>query len=104
MEIPADRAIAGTDLAQPLDVLFVNAPLRDYSLRPRTNDFTLPVLGMGYIYCQSALVLLLALLGWARWPSLRTRPDAWAPIARPRIPTRVAAEVRRQEQHTANFT
>ena len=63
-----------------------------------------PVLGMGYIYCQSALVLLLALLGWARWPSLRTRPDAWAPIARPRIPTRVAAEVRRQEQHTANFT
>jgi radical SAM superfamily enzyme YgiQ (UPF0313 family) len=49
METPADRAIAGADLAQPLDALFVNAPLRDYSLRPRTNDFTLPVLGMGYI-------------------------------------------------------
>nr|WP_279632859.1 radical SAM protein [Micromonospora antibiotica] len=27
----------------------VNAPLRDYSLRPRVNDFTLPVLGMGYL-------------------------------------------------------
>ena len=54
MEIPADRAIAGADLAQPLDALFVNAPLRDYSLRPRTNDFTLPVLGMGYIATYAA--------------------------------------------------
>lgn len=49
METPADRAIAGADLSRPLDALFVNAPLRDYSLRPRVNDFTLPVLGMGYI-------------------------------------------------------
>ena len=54
MEIPADRAIAGADLAQPLDALFVNAPLRDYSLRPRTNNFTLPVLGMGYIATYAA--------------------------------------------------
>jgi radical SAM superfamily enzyme YgiQ (UPF0313 family) len=54
MEIPADRAIVGADLAQPLDALFVNAPLRDYSLRPRTNDFTLPVLGMGYIATYAA--------------------------------------------------
>ena len=54
MEIPADRAIAGADLAQPLDALFVNAPLRDYSLRPRTNDFTLPVLGMGYVATYAA--------------------------------------------------
>ena len=54
METPADRAIAGADLAQPLDALFVNAPLRDYSLRPRTNDFTLPVLGMGYIATYAA--------------------------------------------------
>jgi radical SAM superfamily enzyme YgiQ (UPF0313 family) len=54
MEIPADRAIAGADLAQPLDALFVNAPLRDYTLRPRTNDFTLPVLGMGYIATYAA--------------------------------------------------
>lgn len=56
MEIPADRAIAGADLAQPLDALFVNAPLRDYSLRPRTNDFTLPVLGMGYVATYAASV------------------------------------------------
>ena len=49
MEISADRAVAGADLSRPLDALFVNAPLRDYSLRPRVNDFTLPVLGMGYI-------------------------------------------------------
>lgn len=49
METSADRAVAGADLARPLDALFINAPLRDYSLRPRVNDFTLPVLGMGYI-------------------------------------------------------
>jgi anaerobic magnesium-protoporphyrin IX monomethyl ester cyclase len=49
MEISADRAVAGADLARPLDALFVNAPLRDYAVRPRVNDFTLPVLGMGYI-------------------------------------------------------
>src|SRR5882724_6985628 len=41
--------IAGADPARELDALFVNAPLRDYSLRPRVNDFTLPVLGMGYL-------------------------------------------------------
>ena len=28
--------------------------MRDYSLRPRTNDFTLPVLGMGYIATYAA--------------------------------------------------
>jgi radical SAM superfamily enzyme YgiQ (UPF0313 family) len=49
MEILADRAVAGAELSRPLDAVFVNAPLRDYSLRPRVNDFTLPVLGMGYI-------------------------------------------------------
>ncbi|MFE4534836.1 B12-binding domain-containing radical SAM protein [Streptomyces scopuliridis] len=27
----------------------MNAPLRDYDKRPRTNDYTLPVLGMAYI-------------------------------------------------------
>jgi hypothetical protein len=41
--------IASADLSRPLDALFVNAPLRDYSVRPRVNDFTLPVLGMAYI-------------------------------------------------------
>ena len=41
--------MAGADLSRQLDALFINAPIRDYSLRPRVNDFTLPVLGMGYI-------------------------------------------------------
>ena len=41
--------IAGADPSRPLDAVFVNAPLRDYSVRPRLNDFTLPVLGMAYI-------------------------------------------------------
>ncbi len=49
METSASRVIAGADLSRPLDALFINAPLRDYGLRPRVNDFTLPVLGMGYI-------------------------------------------------------
>ncbi len=49
MEISANKAVAGADLSRPIDALFINAPLRDYSLRPRVNDFTLPVLGMGYI-------------------------------------------------------
>lgn len=48
--------IAGADNAHTLDALFINAPLRDYTLRPRTNDYTLPVLGMAYIatYAQQA--------------------------------------------------
>ncbi|MEV7284936.1 radical SAM protein [Streptomyces sp. NPDC093252] len=48
--------IAGADPARTLDALFVNAPLRDYDRRPRTNDYTLPVLGMAYIatYAQQA--------------------------------------------------
>ncbi|MGW9438634.1 cobalamin-dependent protein [Streptomyces sp. NPDC055607] len=44
-----NELIAGADPNRLLDCLFVNAPLRDYSLRPRVNDYTLPVLGMGYI-------------------------------------------------------
>lgn len=48
--------IAGANPNRVLDALFVNAPLRDYALRPRTNDYTLPVLGMAYIatYAQQA--------------------------------------------------
>lgn len=48
--------ISGADDSHELDALFVNAPLRDYGLRPRTNDYTLPVLGMAYIatYAQQA--------------------------------------------------
>ena len=41
--------VLGLAPGQPADVIFVNAPLRDYEQRPRTNDFTLPVLGMAYI-------------------------------------------------------
>ena len=41
--------ISGADDIHTLDALFINAPLRDYALRPRTNDYTLPVLGMAYI-------------------------------------------------------
>ncbi|MFE1206308.1 B12-binding domain-containing radical SAM protein [Streptomyces sp. NPDC058762] len=48
--------ISGASDSHPLDALFINAPLRDYDLRPRTNDYTLPVLGMAYIatYAQQA--------------------------------------------------
>lgn len=51
---PTTDLIAGADLSRPLDALFVNAPLRDYAQRPRVNDFTLPVLGMGYIATYAA--------------------------------------------------
>src|SRR5260370_3970940 len=54
MEIPVNRAIDGADQSRVLDALFINAPLRDYSLRPRINNFTLPVLGMGYIATYAA--------------------------------------------------
>src|SRR5262245_34684760 len=46
--------IAGADLTRTLDALFVNAPLRDYTERPRVNDFTLPVLGMAYLATYAA--------------------------------------------------
>ncbi|WP_435107137.1 B12-binding domain-containing radical SAM protein [Nocardiopsis synnemataformans] len=46
--------ISGHDPARDLDLLLVNAPLRDYAERPRVNDFTLPVLGMGYIATYAA--------------------------------------------------
>ncbi len=45
--------ITGADPNRLLDALFVNAPLRDYAQRPRVNDFTLPVLGMGYLASQT---------------------------------------------------
>lgn len=48
MEIQTNY-VAGADPTRPLDALFMNAPLRDYGRRSRINDFTLPVLGMGYI-------------------------------------------------------
>src|SRR6266536_2071127 len=54
METSVERSVAGADLSCPLDLVLVNAPLRDYALRPRVNDFTLPVLGMGYIATYAA--------------------------------------------------
>ncbi|MBF6189946.1 radical SAM protein [Nocardia sp. CDC186] len=51
---PRRDLIAGAATNHPVDALFVNAPLRDYSLRPRVNDFTLPVLGMAYIATYAA--------------------------------------------------
>lgn len=46
---PEKALIEGADFSRPLDALLVNAPLRDYAVRPRVNDLTLPVLGMAYI-------------------------------------------------------
>lgn len=46
--------ISGGDLSAQFDLLLVQAPLRDYSLRPRVNDFTLPCLGMAYIATAAA--------------------------------------------------
>lgn len=41
--------ILGSDPRRPLDLLLVNSPLKDYGREPRLNDFTLPVIGLGYI-------------------------------------------------------
>jgi len=54
MQIPEKPVLAGADFSRPLDAIFVNARLRDYAERPRINDFTLPVLGMGYIATYAA--------------------------------------------------
>lgn len=53
---PDTTLISGHDPHRPLDLLLLNAPLRDYATRPRVNDFTLPVLGMGYIATYAAQV------------------------------------------------
>ncbi|MFI5781132.1 B12-binding domain-containing radical SAM protein [Nocardia sp. NPDC051570] len=52
---PHHDLIAGAHPDHPLDLVMVNAPLRDYSIRPRVNDFTLPVLGLGYIATYASL-------------------------------------------------
>jgi radical SAM superfamily enzyme YgiQ (UPF0313 family) len=41
--------ILGHEPGKPLDAVFINSPLKDYDKSPRRNDFTLPVLGLGYI-------------------------------------------------------
>jgi radical SAM superfamily enzyme YgiQ (UPF0313 family) len=54
VETSDEGLVDGADLARPVDALFVNAPLRDYSVRGRVNDFTLPVLGLGYLATYAA--------------------------------------------------
>lgn len=46
--------IRGLDQTSVADAIFVNAPLRDYGEAPRLNDYTLPVLGLGYIATYAA--------------------------------------------------
>jgi anaerobic magnesium-protoporphyrin IX monomethyl ester cyclase len=53
-DLNVHAAVAGGDSRGRLDLLLVNAPLRDYAERPRVNDFTLPVLGMAYIATYAA--------------------------------------------------
>lgn len=49
MQTLSNRPVLGADAGRDIDAVFVNAQLRDYAVRPRINNFTLPVLGMGYI-------------------------------------------------------
>lgn len=44
--------IAGVCSDKDVDLLLVNTPLRDYSERAKTNDYTLPVLGGVYSYAS----------------------------------------------------
>src|ERR1700730_5914388 len=46
--------VRGIDSSRAVDAIFVNTPLRDYCKKPRYNDFTLPVLGLGYIATVAA--------------------------------------------------
>jgi anaerobic magnesium-protoporphyrin IX monomethyl ester cyclase len=41
--------IIGHQPNKALDAVFINSPLKDYDHSPRRNDFTLPVLGLGYL-------------------------------------------------------
>jgi len=43
------QLLAGLDTSRPIDLILINSPLKNYDLSPRYNDFTLPVLGLGYI-------------------------------------------------------
>ena len=41
--------IVGLEPNRSTDAIFINSPLKNYDVAPRYNDFTLPVLGLGYI-------------------------------------------------------
>jgi radical SAM superfamily enzyme YgiQ (UPF0313 family) len=46
--------VRGLNSSHAVDAIFVNTPLRNYDERLRYNDFTLPVLGLGYIATVAA--------------------------------------------------
>ena len=46
---PKRALLVGVDETRRVDVVFINSPLKNYDLSRRYNDFTLPVLGLGYI-------------------------------------------------------
>jgi len=46
--------VRGLESSRAADAIFVNTPLRNYDQRPRYNNFTLPVLGLGYIATVAA--------------------------------------------------
>jgi anaerobic magnesium-protoporphyrin IX monomethyl ester cyclase len=46
--------VRGIDSSRTADAIFVNTPLRNYEKKPRYNNFTLPVLGLGYIATVAA--------------------------------------------------
>ncbi len=48
-EEKGERLLAGIDLSRRIDAVFINSPLKNYDSEKRYNDFTLPVLGLGYI-------------------------------------------------------
>lgn len=41
--------LAGANPTASVDAIFINSPLKNYDCSPRYNDFTLPVLGLGYL-------------------------------------------------------
>lgn len=41
--------VLGADPSRQVDLLLVNSPLKDYDRSPRIHEYTLPVLGLGYI-------------------------------------------------------
>jgi radical SAM superfamily enzyme YgiQ (UPF0313 family) len=52
--LTASPLVRGLSGRHCIDAIFVNTPLRDYGDRRRYNDFTLPVLGLGYIATVAA--------------------------------------------------
>jgi anaerobic magnesium-protoporphyrin IX monomethyl ester cyclase len=44
-----EHQLAGVDAMRSVDAIFINSPLKNYDIATRYNDFTLPVLGLGYI-------------------------------------------------------